>query len=154
MVTPRFRFSPSLAAFWRLGDSFAITSDIWPTVACGAAKAKSIGIGYPMPVPADEDGMTLFVIFSQLLGLEADFSVSAGQVEGEGGQRHAGDSSAQLVHDFQSFAYPGAEMHGALDGIAMEEIIWLDMDGEEIREELPECFGVVVHAPEQYGLVD
>ena len=89
-----------------------------------------------------------------LLGLEPYLALAARQVQGEGGKRQPGNPPPEAVHDPQAGVNPRAEVHGALDGVAVEEVVWLDAVFQKRGEETAEDVRVVVDSLEEDALVD
>ncbi len=102
-------------------------------------------------VVADEGA--LFVAHEDVVGVDGDFAAAAGGVDDELGDGVAGGVTAEGFDDFNAFVDGGAEVGGALDEVALVEVVGADAAHEEFVHEGLHDVGLVVDATEEDALV-
>ena len=102
-------------------------------------------------VVADEGA--LFVAHEDVVGVDGDFAAAAGGVDDELGNGVAGGVAAKGFDDFNALVDGGAKVGGALDEVALIEVVGADAAHEEFVHEGLHDVGFVVDATEEDALV-
>ncbi len=102
-------------------------------------------------VVADEGA--LFVAHEDVVGVDGDFAAASGSVDDELGDGVAGGVAAEGFDDFNAFVDGGAEVGGALDEVALVEVVGADPAHEELVDEGLHDVGLVVDATEEDALI-
>ena len=95
----------------------------------------------------------LVVVFHDVLWIDRDFSAAARGIDDELRDGVAGGVAAETLDDVDAFLDAGAEVAGALDEVALVEVIRAHAAHDELVDELALGLDVVIHAAEEYGLV-
>ena len=92
-------------------------------------------------------------MFDDVLRVDGDFSTAAGAVDDELGDGVAGGVTTEALNDLDAFGHAGAEVRGALDEIALIEVVWANAAHEEFLDQFLLDLDGVVDPFEKNGLV-
>lgn len=92
-------------------------------------------------------------MFDDVLRVDGDFSAATGAVDDELGDGVAGGVTAEAFDDLDAFGHAGAEVGGALDEVALVEVVGTNATHEELLDEFLLDLDGVVDSLEKDGLV-
>ena len=87
-------------------------------------------------------------------GAEVDLSPAAGQIDGVYRQRQPGNPGRKLPIDLHSPVKGNPESPRPGDQVALEQVVRFDVAAQQVFKQLGQHRAVVVHTPQQDGLVE
>ncbi len=102
-------------------------------------------------VVADEDA--LFIADEDVVGIQRHFSATAWGINDELRHGITGGVTPESFDDFDPLCHGGTEVGGALDQIALIQVVGPDAAHEELVNEALHDFWFIVHAAQEHALI-